>query len=146
MTGPPSSNRTIAAIATSSGDSTISTDAATILSNKLLSACLAPVRSGWSTYSNGSPATARTLVRGPATSSKVGARHSSVWVFSSSHASRRSGIPFNSGQASTATVSALNRHTDSATSERPPTTGTSAIIGDLNAVSSARQAATTHRP
>ena len=62
-------------------------------------------------YSSGSPAAERMLVRGPATSSRAGARHRSVSVFSSSQASLRSSTPFISGQASTATVSASDWRT-----------------------------------
>ena len=88
------------------GAISVSADTPRILSNAPLMTCLAPVNSGWSTCSSGSPATGLIVVRGPATSSRAGATHRSVSVFSSSQASSRSRTPLISGQASTATVSA----------------------------------------
>ena len=105
---------------------------------------LTPPSSACSTCSNGSPAIGRMVVRGPATSSRAEATHSSVPVSSSAQPSSRSRMPFISGHESTATVSAPKLSTAADTLSSPPKTGTSAILGGL--LAPARQAPTMDMP
>ena len=84
-----------------------------------------PRNSGASTWINGSPATGRVWIRGPATSVSAGASTRSMSVPSSCQPSRRSRVAVSSPEAVTATVSAPIASAASKMAEKDPTTGTS---------------------
>ena len=135
----------ISAVMTSMGTaSTRSARPAPTRSNRLLASCLAPRKSGCSTWSSGIPATGLMLMRGPATSMSAGATNRSVRASSRPQASLRSAAPSSSGQARIATASAFTLLTTSATSEKPPSTGTPST--STMSEPEGRQAATTVMP
>ncbi len=108
-TGPRLVAFTPIAIASSTGDANSTSSSATARSKTLFIRCGPPLTDGRSRCSSDSPATGRTEIRGPATSTMPGDTIRSTPRCSSAQESRRSDCPASSGSAAIATTSTACR-------------------------------------